>query len=87
MALALLQLCSLLYRSTDYPTILNHLAAAAEQIPSARLMAAKLRARTGDLKGAIQDMTRYPRVCPRDKRAETEATLREWEAKPANTSH
>ena len=71
---------ALLYHSTDFPLILDHLARAAEQIPSARLLAAKVRAKSGDIKGAIQDLTQYLLVCPEQKRAATEATLREWQA-------
>jgi tetratricopeptide (TPR) repeat protein len=71
---------SLLYRSTDFPLILEHLARAAEQVPSARLLAAKVRVKTGDVKGAIQDLKEYLRVCPEDKRAAAEATLRELQA-------
>jgi len=72
---------SLLYRSTDFPLILAHLARAAEQIPSARLLSAKVRSKTGDIKGAIQDLTEYLRVCPSDKRAAAEATLHELQAR------
>jgi tetratricopeptide (TPR) repeat protein len=71
---------ALLFHSTDYPLILEHLARAAEQIPSARLLTAKVRAKTGDIKGAIQDLTEYLRVCPADKRAAAEGMLRELQA-------
>ncbi len=71
---------ALLFHSTDFPLILDHLARAADQIPSARLLTAEVRAKSGDIKGAIQDLTEYLRVCPEDKRAAAEATLHEWQA-------
>ena len=71
----------LLFHSTDFPLILDHLARAADQIPSARLLAAKVRAKSGDIKGAIQDLTEYLLVCPADKRAQAEATLQELQAR------
>ena len=72
---------ALLYRSTDFALVLEHLDRAAEQIPPARLLAAKVRAKSGDIKGAIQDLTAYLRVCPADQRAPAEATLRELQAR------
>jgi tetratricopeptide (TPR) repeat protein len=78
---------ALLYHSTDFPLILDHLARAAEQIPSARLLAAKVRAKSGDIKGAIQDLTEYLLVCPEDKRAATTANLRELQARLVAARH
>jgi thioredoxin-like negative regulator of GroEL len=75
---------ALLFHSTDYPVILDHLARAAEQIPSARLLAAKVRTKSGDINGAIQDLTEYLRVCPEDKRASAEATRRELQVRLAS---
>ena len=71
---------ALLFHSTDFPLILEHLARAADQIPSARLLTAKVRAKSGDIRGAIQDVTEYLRICPVDKRAAAESTLRELQA-------
>ncbi len=78
---------ALLFYSTDFPLILDHLARAAEQIPSARLLTAKVRAKSGDIRGAIQDLTEYLIVCPVDKRAAAAATLREWQAQLVAARH